>query len=85
MLVATQKLIGERSLADSFLGGQGNLITSVDIRSGALGVCYERRKGDRYLMTQYDSHPVTCCRIFWRCTSILGEDSRGGSSCRAPS
>jgi len=64
VLVATQKLIGERSLADNFLGGAtGNLIASVDIRSGALGLCYGRRKGDRYLMTQYDSHPVTGCRV----------------------
>lgn len=64
IIVATQKLIGARSLADNFLGGvTGNLIAAIDLARGTLGACYGRRSGHRYLLTHYERHPVTDSKI----------------------
>lgn len=60
VVYASQKLIGEGNAADNFLGGKtGNLLAAIDLSSGALGACFGKRKGDKYLLWHLDRHPDT--------------------------
>lgn len=54
------KLMGRAGIVDNFGGGRsGNILASVDERTGEIRKAYGRVEGQRFLLTEYTHHPVT--------------------------
>ncbi|WP_336511926.1 sugar-transfer associated ATP-grasp domain-containing protein [Sphingomonas arenae] len=58
------KLMGRPGIVDNFGGGRnGNILASIDERTGEILKAYGRSQGQRFLLTEYSHHPVTGAQI----------------------